>query len=264
MRRLFSISVLAIVLLSSCAGPKEVSETPGELKGPPKPLTSSFKMLSINVAHGLNDKTDVKKFANWVKATGAEVVAIQQIVRATDSKPGFDPYEELRKLLDMRGTFAKARYYQGWDSGNALFCLYPMMQSNGYPLPTSKGKVRRSLSFAVFELGLKSVAFASTDLDEDDSSERMKQVREIFAIQKSMEEYPMIVAGNFGEAMNGKASSQMRERYICANTASESLNGIEQQVYIPMNKKMNVLSAEKVYYKPFNQSGLLVTVEVVQ
>lgn len=264
MKKLFSISAIVVAFLASCAGPKEVAETPGELKGPLKPLTSSFKILSINLAHGVNDKTDVKKFADWVKATGAEVVAVQQIVRATDSKPGFDPFEELRKLLDMRGTFAKARYYQGWDSGNALFCLYPMMQSNVYPLPTGKGKVRRSLSFAVFELGLKSVAFASTDLDGDDSSERIRQVREIFAIQKSMEEYPMIVAGNFGEPMNGKASSQMREQYSCANAASESLNGIEQQVYIPLNKKMNVLSAEKVYYKPFNQHGLLVTVEVVQ
>jgi endonuclease/exonuclease/phosphatase family metal-dependent hydrolase len=257
------VVIICSVFALSCSGSKDAAAADGEFKKP-VPLTSSFKILSINLGHGLQDKTDVKKFADWVKTTGAEVAAVQQIERATDSKPGFDAFEELRRMLDMRGTFAKARYYQGWDSGNALFCLYPMMQSNVFPLPTGKGRVRRSLSFAVFELGLKAMAFASTDLDNDDQSERLKQVREIFSIQKSVEEYPMIVAGNFGESINGKASLQMREKYFGANSASDQLNGIEQHIYLPRDKKMDVLRAEKVYYKPLNQTGLLVTVEVVQ
>lgn len=164
----------------------------------------------------------------------------------------------------MRGTFAKARYYKGWDSGNALFCMYPMMQSNVYALPVGKGKVRRSLSFAVFELGLKTVAFASTDLDGEDLSERQRQIREIFTIQKSMEEYPIIVAGNFGETVKGKASATMLEKYASANTTTDQLLTAEQHVFVPLEKKMNILGAEKAVYKPLNQTGVLVTVEVVQ
>ncbi|MEW5797926.1 MAG: hypothetical protein AB1728_02860 [Bacteroidota bacterium] len=261
-KQLLLCGVLAILFLS-CSGSKEAG-TDGELKGPPKPITSVFKMLSINLAHGLQDKSDVKKFSDWVKTTGAEVVAVQQIERATESKPGFDAYEELLKKLDMRGTFAKARYFKGWDSGNALFCMYPMMQSNVYALPVGKGKVRRSLSFAVFELGLKSVAFASTDLDDEDLSERLKQVREIFSIQKSMEEYPIVVAGNFGESVKGKASATMMEKYSSTNAITDQLSSAEQHVFVPLEKKMNVIAAEKVVYKPLNQTGVLVTVEVVQ
>lgn len=262
--KIFSLLCAACaLLLASCSGSKE-TDAAGGLKGPPKAITSAFKMLSINLAHGLQDKSDVKQFTDWVKSTGAEVVAVQQIERATESKPGFDAYEELLKRTDMRGTFAKARYFKGWDSGNALLCLYPMMQSNVYALPVGKGKARRSLSFAVFELGLKSVAFASTDLDDEDLSERMKQIREIFSIQKSMEEYPIVVAGNFGESVKGKASATMLERYASANTVTDQLTGAEQHVYVPLEKKMNVVAAEKVVYKPLNQTGVLVTVEVVQ
>lgn len=221
-------------------------------------------MLTVNAQHGLKDKAEVKKFADWVKTTGAEVVAVQQIIRATDSKPEFDAYSELLKRLDMRGTFAKARYFQGWDSGNALFSMYPILQSNTYMLPTGKGKTRRSLSFGVFEMGLKSLAFASTDLDDEDLSERVKQVYEILSIQKTMPEYPIIVAGNFGESSKGKAPAKMLERYACANSSADQTAGMEQHVYLPNDGKLNVVSIEKVLNKTLHTYALLVTIEVIQ
>lgn len=260
---LLNITAVGLALCAfSCSSSEKAAEGTGEFKK--AVLTNQFKMLSINAQHGLKDKTDVKRFAEWVKSTGAELVAVQQIIRATDSKPDFDAYTELLKRLDMRGTFAKARYFQGWDSGNALFCMYPMLQSNVYMLPTGKGRTRRSLSFGVFEMGLKPIAFASTDLDGDDLSERVKQVYEILAIQKSMEEYPIVIAGNFGESSKGKASAKMLERYRCANAAAEQTTGMEQHVYLPSNGKMTVVASEKVQYKSLNANGILVTVEVTQ
>lgn len=258
---LFTAAFGIAMILASCASSEKATE---ELTAAPKAITSQFTMLSINTQHGLKDKTDVRKFSEWVKSTGAELVAVQQIIRATDSKPEFDAYLELLKRLDMRGTFAKARYFQGWDSGNALFCLYPLLQSNTYPLPTGKGKTRRSLSFGVFELGLRPMAFGSTDLDNEDLSERVKQVYEIHSIQKSIAEYPMIVAGSFGESSKGKASSKMLEQYLCANAQTEQTAGMDQHVYLPSNGKVRVISTQKVQYRALNASGILVTVEVTQ
>lgn len=246
----------------SCAPSKETApDVPG---ASPAPITSSFTMLTVNLGHGLQDKNDVRAFADWVKKTGAEVVAVQQIERATESKPGFDAYMELLKRLDMRGTFAKARYYQGWDSGNALFCLYPMLQSNVFPVPTGKGKVRRSMSFAVFELGLKSVAFASVDLDDEDLGERAKQVYEIIAVQRSMEEQPMVLAGQFGEPAGGKATARLNERYTAANTIAEELRGVRQHLYLPNGARMEVASVRRLDYAPLKQTALLATITVRQ
>ncbi len=221
-------------------------------------------MLSVNALHGLKEKSDVKQFADWIKSTGAEVVTVQQIERATESKPGFDAYSELLRRLDMRGTFSKARYFQGWDSGNALFCLYPILQSNVFMLPTGKGKVRRAMSFGVFEMGLSSLAFGSADLDDEELSERTKQVHEILSIQKSMKEYPMIIGGNFGESSKGKTAAKMAEQYFCANGVTEQTIGLEQHIYVPSNGKMKVISAEKKHFKPFNTTGIFVTIEVTQ
>lgn len=261
---LCSITVLIALFFASCSSSEKAADASGDLKGSAKALTNQFKMLSINAQHGLKDKSDVKKFAEWVKATGAELVAVQQIIRATESKPEYDAFTELLKYLDMRGTFAKARYYQGWDSGNALFCMYPLLQSNAYVLPTGKGKTRRSMSFGVFEMGLKPMAFASTDLDDEDLSERVKQVYEILSIQKSVEEYPMIIAGYFGETSKGKAPAKMSEKYICVNNAAEQTSGILEHVYLPSNGKVKVISSEKVQYKTLNATGILVTLEVTQ
>ncbi len=221
-------------------------------------------MLSINVHHGLKDKSDVKQFADWIKSTGAEVVAVQQVERATESKPGFDAYSELLKRLDMRGTFAKARYFQGWDSGNSLFCMYPLLQSNGFTLPTGKGKVRRSMSFGVFEMGLGSLAFGSADLDEEELAERVKQVYEILSIQKTMKEFPMIIGCNIGESPKGKAAAKMAENYSCANNANEQTVGLDQHIYIPSNGKMKVILSEKKQFDELNVTGILVTLEVTQ
>ncbi len=263
LNQVFAVALSAL-LLFSCSSTKDAASDADKLKRPSAPITSTVKILSINLAHSLQDKTDVKQFAEWVKTTGAEVVAVQQITRPRESQQGFDSYRELLNRLDMRGTFAKARYFQGWDSGNALLSMYPLLQSNAYTLPVGKGKVRRSLSFGVFELGLKSVAFASTDLDDVDSDERLKQVREIFSIQKSLEEFPMIVTGNFGERSNGQSSAAMSAQYQASHSTSDQLSVVTQHVYVPKQKKMTILSAEKVFYKPLNQNGVIVTVQLEQ
>lgn len=260
----FTAAALCALFLFSCTSTRETADDAAKVKGSVTPITSTVKILTINLAHGLQDKTDVAKFADWVKSTGAEVVAVQQITRPRESQQGFDSYKELLSRLDMRGTFAKARYYQGWNSGNALFSMYPLLQSNEYMLPVGRGKVRRSLSFGVFELGLKPVAFASTDLDDVDSGERVKQAREIISIQKSLEEFPIIVSGNFGERSNGQSATVMSARYIASHTVSDQLSVVTQHVYVPRQKKMSILSAEKIVYAPLNQNGVVVTVQIEQ
>jgi len=261
---LFPLAIILALYAASCTSSQKTTDLADSLKTSPNKIVSQFKMLSVNAHHGLKDKSDVKQFADWIKATGAEVVAVQQIERATDSKPGFDAYRELLKQLDMRGTFAKARYFQGWDSGNALFCLYPLLQSEVFMLPTGKGKVRRSMSFAIFEMGLSSMAFGSADLDDEELGERMKQVNEVFSIQKTMKEFPMTIGCNFGESSKGKAAAKMTENYLCANNANEQTAAMEQHIYLPSNGKMKVLLSEKKQYNGFKTSGILVTAEVTQ
>ena len=51
-----------------------------------------------------------------------------------------------------------------------------MKQTVVQDLPVEEGKVRRSLAFGVIDVGLKEVGVSSTELDEESSSERVKEV----------------------------------------------------------------------------------------
>ncbi len=268
MNKTFSLVSLGFVLglffLQSCSPTKEIAkvEQPNAELFKKSVPTSTFKMLSINIKHQLQDKTDVKKFSDWAKSVGAEVIAVQQIYRPTDSKPGFDPVQELAKKLDMRSFFGKARYYQGWDSGNALFSLYPIQQTNIFLLPVGKGKVRRSLTFGVIDTGMQGIGFGSTELDDAELAERIKQSYEIMSIAESMKEYPIVVAGSFGENAQGKTTNKMNEKFSVCNLLNENAVSLEQHVYTLKNSKIKPISSEKVSFG--NSDGIVVTLEIQQ
>ncbi|MDD8017742.1 MAG: hypothetical protein PHP42_05175 [Bacteroidota bacterium] len=258
------VSLTLGFMLASCSSTKETTEPDAAKLKVTKPLTSTFKFLSINTLHQLQDSAEVKKFARWVNSTGAEVVAIQQIERATETKPGFDAVAKLARQLDMRSFFGKARYFKGWDSGNALFSSYPINQTQLYQLPVGKGKVRRSLAFGLVDLGLKQLGFCSTELDDENLTERMKQASEISSVTESLKDYPVVVAGNFGETAEGKTVETMIKKFSLVNTVNDETKNINEHVYIPINGKLKIVSAEKLQYAAFHSTGVLVTIEIIQ
>jgi endonuclease/exonuclease/phosphatase family metal-dependent hydrolase len=258
------VLLCSLLIFHSCTPTKEVvteEKETGELFKKSIP-SATFKMISINLKHQLQDKTDVKKFADWIKSTGAEVIAVQQIYRPTETKPGFDPVQELAKKLDMRSFFGKARYYQGWDSGNALFSPYPIQQTNVYQLPVGKGKVRRSVAFGVIDTGMRGIGFGSTELDDAEITERVKQAYEIFSIAESLKEYPFVVAGSFGENAKGKTAAKMNEKFTLCNSLNANAISLDQHVYTLANSKIKPVASEKIQFG--NTEGILVTLEVQQ
>ena len=78
----------------------------------------------MNVRHTLKGKSDVRRLAKLIKSTAADIVAVQQIERPQEGKTDFDAVEELAKQTEMYDYFGKARYFEGFDSGNALFSTF--------------------------------------------------------------------------------------------------------------------------------------------
>ena len=260
---LVSLSLLGVLALiaQSCSPSKEATVAPPV--GEKKAITSTVKILTVNARHALKEKSDVRRLAKLIKSTEAEIVAVQQIERPEEGKPGFDAVKELAKQVDMYNFFGKARFLEGFDSGNALLSLYPVKSTTVCELPVGKGKVRRSLTFGVIDVGLRSVDVASTELDDQSSSERMIQAEEIFSIAKSYTGDLIVVCGDFNETMSGKTAAKMQERFASANTLQASTANSPQHLYVIKDQKIRPLAAEKV--KAGNSiEGLLVTVEVTQ
>jgi endonuclease/exonuclease/phosphatase family metal-dependent hydrolase len=248
------------IFFQSCAPTKETS--PPASTSEKKTFTSTVKVLSLNANHLLKEKGEIKKLADWAKSLGVEILAVQQIERPTETKPGFDAVQEFSKVADMYQYFGKARYLDGFDSGNALFSVYPIKQTAVMQLPVGKGKVRRSLSYGVIDVGLRSIGVASTELDDQSSSERQTQVEEIFSIEKSLSDFPFLLCGAFYEPLTGKIPLKMKERFTAANSLQEETSGMTQQVYVKNGTPLNTLSVEKVQYRKWD--GLLVTLLVTQ
>ena len=252
--------LILAVAIDSCAPSKEAGVTP---PAPKKELTTTFKILSLNVRHTLKEKSDVRKLTKFIKSSGAEIVAVQQIERPTEGKTGFDAVKELAKQTEMYDFFGKARFLEGFDSGNALLSIYPVKQTSVRSLPVEKGKVRRSLAFGVVDVGLKELGVASTELDDQSAPERLAQAEEIFSIAQSLSDVSLVVCGDFGESLSGKASAKMAERFNAANSLQEAAKISQQHVYAIKNPKIEPLSVEKLKFSG-SFDALLVTMRVTQ
>ena len=212
-------AVLLVFALNSCAPTKEAAVVPPSAEK--KLLTSTFKILSVNVRHALKGKSDVRRLSKLIKSTAADIVAVQQIERPQEGKSDFDAVGELAKQTEMYDYFGKARYFEGFDSGNALFSTFPVKQTVVQDLPVEEGKVRRSLAFGVIDVGLKEVGVSSTELDDESSSERVKEVVQITSIAQLTTMFPSSSAGisasRYRERPRRKCRNASRQRIRCRN-----------------------------------------------
>ncbi len=259
MRSLFVVVPL-LALLVSCGPSKETAAPSGAKEV--KPLTATVKLLTLNVSHSLKDRADVKRFAAWVKSTGAEIVAVQQIERPQEGAKGFDAVSEIARAADMYQFFGKARYWEGFDSGNAIFSLYPIHQTVVLPLPVGKGKVRRSLAYGAIDVGLKTIGVGSTELDDQSVSDRLDEAAKIAEIGGSMTEFPFVVCGEFNERFKGKVSTSMMERFTAANSLEGTTVSLDQHVYAWAGSEVVPIAARAVRHGRLE--GMLVTFQVTE
>ncbi len=262
------IIIVVSLLFASCAGPKEAAPAPPAQPAPPiavekKVQSDSLRILSINTLHALTDVQSVKRFASWVKMFAPDVVAVQQIDRPMEGKKDFDAVRELARQLDMNPFFGVARYYKGFDSGNAVFSVYPIRQSTVESLPVSKGKVRRSLAYTVIDVGLQSVGFASTEVDDQSPAERKKQAQELVAMLPQFVDFPFVLCGEFYETSSSAASGVMKEKYICANELGAAPLTGTQHLYSAGKSTVKPVAAQKVVNKDIHSDAIMVRLHIV-
>jgi endonuclease/exonuclease/phosphatase family metal-dependent hydrolase len=263
-----SIIIVVSLLFASCAGPKETAPSQAGSSAPPaavekKQLSDSLRILSINTLHALNDASSVKRFASWVKSFAPDVVAVQQIDRPMEGKKDFDAVRELARQLEMNQFFGVARYYKGFDSGNAVFSVYPIKQSTVEPLPVSKGKVRRSLAYTVIDAGLQCVGFASTEVDDQSSGERRKQAQELVSMLPQFVDFPFVLCGEFYEGASSAASVVLKEKYVSANDVGVSPVPGTQHLYAVAGSTVKPVEVQKIVNKDIHSDAIIVKLRIV-
>jgi endonuclease/exonuclease/phosphatase family metal-dependent hydrolase len=265
-----ALFILLALTAASCTSPKEAAvEKPSAPPGPATaaaektPLRDSVKIISINTLHALHDAQSVKRFASWVRMFAPDVVAVQQIDRPMEGKKDFDAVRELAQQLDMRPFFGVARYYKGFDSGNAVFSVYPIKQSTVESLPVSKGKVRRSLAYTVIDVGLQSVGFASTEVDDQSPAERKKQAQELVTMLPQFIDFPFVLCGEFYEPSSGAAAGVMKDTFVCANDLGTAPVAGTQHLYAAGRSTVKPVAAKKIVNQDIHSDAIMVMLHVV-
>ncbi len=246
--------------LLSCSTTKEAAT---KAAAPPKPLTT-FKVMSLNTVHALKSKSDVRRFVQWIKTIAPDVLALQEIDVPLEDKPGFDAPAEVAKQAEMYRFFGMARYWSGKNSGNALFSTYPILSSRVEQLPVSKGKVRRSLAYGVVDLGVRSVAFASTELDDQSAAEREWQAKAIVNLAQRDSEFPLVVCGMFNESPSGSAAATMMEYCSLANMLNKKLDVSDQQIYAVRDSVLKPVSVKQISFDGTRTDAIVATFQILQ
>ncbi len=109
------------------------------------------RVLTYNIHHGAgtDGKTDLARTAGAIKRLTPDLVALQEVDKATTRSRGVDQAAELGRLTGMHFAFGKAMDFAGGQYGEAILSRYPLMEIQVHSLPfisTMFPTVRRSRS----------------------------------------------------------------------------------------------------------------------
>jgi endonuclease/exonuclease/phosphatase family metal-dependent hydrolase len=166
-------------------------------------------LLTFNIHHaaGQDGRVDLDRLAAEIRASGAEVVGLQEVDRHYGERSGSaDQAGELARLLGMHLAFGanvdlapSAPGEPRRQYGTALLSRYPIVSSGNTALPVDAGEEPRGLLDALLSVAGTRVRVLTTHLSADDGGERRAQARAVAARVRASAE-PVLLLGDLNAA----------------------------------------------------------------
>lgn len=158
----------------------------------------TITVMSYNIHHGADkdEKDQLPAIGAFIKASGADIVGLQEVDSVCMRTNSVDQMKELGKITGMHYAFVRHYAYQGGAYGMGILSRYPLAQVSNKRMSLLKSKnPSTAMISAVIELSKKKkLRFASAHFALDDSS-RMVQAREAVAYLGA-DRYPVILTGD--------------------------------------------------------------------
>lgn len=194
-RRHVLVRLLLAVLITVLAVPAAAGAA-----SPPRDLS----VVSYNIHHGVGEDgvLDLNRVADVIAASGADVVALQEVDNHWSARSEFaDQAAELADLLDMNhvyGANLDRDPVQPGDPrrqyGTAILSTFPILDSQNILLPNLGGEQRGLLEATINVKGRQVLAY-STHLQHDNAAERAAQVEAIID-HVGFATMPVVLAGD--------------------------------------------------------------------
>lgn len=174
-------------------------------------------IMSYNIHHGADatDTDQLDNMARFIKASGADMVGLQEVDSVCRRSGNTDQLKRLAELTGMHYAFARHMAYDGGAYGQGILSKYPIsgVRNNRLTLLTKSGKKdSRALLSAVIHLPEgKKVVLASAHFALDSVS-RLIQARETIAFLAN-DSIPVILTGDLN-SLPGNRDVQLLKTYF--------------------------------------------------
>lgn len=202
-RRTFAATTRALLLLTLLAISGADAVPSGHLHA-----QSPMRLAAYNIKHGrgMDDRVDLERIAEVLRAMDADVVTLQEVDDRTERTGGVDQVAVLAELLGYRGVHGPHRPYQGGFYGNAVLTRLPVRAIVVHAIPPASGSALSVLEVEVETDSGRPVSLVSVHL-AGSTEERLAQADAVTGIFRSRD-HPVILAGDF----NGRPGGPVLER----------------------------------------------------
>lgn len=141
----------------------------------------TITVMSYNIHHGAdkNEKDQLTAMGGFIKASGADIIGLQEVDSVCTRTNGVDQMKELGRITGMYYAFVRHYAYQGGAYGMGILSRYPITEVDNKRMSLLKSKTTSTamISAIINVARKKKVRFASAHFALDDSS-RMVQAHE--------------------------------------------------------------------------------------
>lgn len=185
-----------------------------------------MRVLSYNMHHGRGSdgKIDLKRIANVIRSTSADLVALQEVDRNTRRSGGVDQPAELARLTEMEAVFERNIEYQGGDYGNAVLSRLPIERHQNHALPSYYDGEQRGVLEVEVQLRERGppLIFFATHLDHRrDDRERMASAKTIEELAGRHKNAALIVAGDLNATPDSRVIESFQRIWRSATSEAD-------------------------------------------
>ncbi len=183
----------------------------GRVSQPATPGATELRVMTFNIHHaeGVDGKLDVARVADVIRASGADVVGLQEVDRGVERSGRRDILKELADLTGMRLAFGKNIDHQGGDYGNGLLTTWPIVSEGNRHLPGDGSEQRGALQVVIDVEGTQ-VLVLTTHLDyrrPDDY--RVASADAIMEMLRGWGPGPVVALGDFNDVPGSRTHTRL-------------------------------------------------------
>ena len=176
----------------------------------------TITVMSYNIHHGAdkNEKDQLTAMGAFIKASGADIIGLQEVDSVCTRSNGVDQMKELGRITGMYYAFVRHYAYQGGAYGMGILSRYPItgVDNKRMSLLKSKTPSTAMISAIINVARKKKVRFASAHFALDDSS-RMVQAHEVVNYLGA-DLHPVILTGDLNATPEAPEIQYLQSYFI--------------------------------------------------